>query len=65
MRLSLRDAQALVVNMTKAGYEKGVSGAHWGMFQQLYGGGCGTCSFDFSKSWRRETGTNPFRTRAT
>ena len=31
-----------VVNMAKAGYEKGVPGAHWGMFQQLYGGDSGT-----------------------
>jgi len=27
-----------VVNMAKAGYEKGVPGAHWGMFEQIYGG---------------------------
>ena len=31
-----------VVKMAKAGYEKGVPGAHWGMFQQLYGGDSGT-----------------------
>jgi hypothetical protein len=31
-----------VVNMAKAGYEKGVPGAHWGMFQQVYGGDSGT-----------------------
>ena len=28
--------------MAKAGYEKGVPGAHWGMFQQVYGGDSGT-----------------------
>jgi hypothetical protein len=31
-----------VVKLAKAGYEKGVPGAHWGMFQQLYGGDSGT-----------------------
>ena len=31
-----------VVKMAKAGYEKGVPGAHWGMFQQIYGGDSGT-----------------------
>jgi hypothetical protein len=31
-----------VVNMAKTGYEKGVPGAHWGMFQQVYGGDSGT-----------------------
>src|SRR6266436_2963859 len=31
-----------VVNMAKAGYEKGVPGAHWGMFQQIFGGESGT-----------------------
>ena len=31
-----------VVKMAKAGYEKGVPGAHWGMFQQVYGGEGGT-----------------------
>ncbi len=31
-----------VVKMAKAGYEKGVPGAHWGMFEQLYGGDSGT-----------------------
>jgi hypothetical protein len=28
--------------MAKAGDEKGVPGAHWGMFEQLYGGDSGT-----------------------
>jgi hypothetical protein len=31
-----------VVKMAKAGYEKGVPGAHWGMFEELYGGDNGT-----------------------
>jgi hypothetical protein len=31
-----------VVNMAKAGYEKGVPGAHWGMFEQIFGGEGGT-----------------------
>lgn len=31
-----------VVKMAKAGYEKGVPDAHWGMFEQLYGGDGGT-----------------------
>jgi hypothetical protein len=31
-----------VVNMAKAGYEKGVPGAHWGMFEQIFGGDGGT-----------------------
>lgn len=31
-----------VMKMVKAGYEKGVPDAHWGMFQQVYGGDGGT-----------------------
>jgi hypothetical protein len=31
-----------VVKMAKAGYEKGVPGAHWGMFEQIFGGESGT-----------------------
>lgn len=31
-----------VVKIVKAGYEKAVPGAHWGMFQELYGGEGGT-----------------------
>ncbi len=31
-----------VVKMAKAGYEKGVPGAHWGMFEEQYGGDSGT-----------------------
>jgi hypothetical protein len=31
-----------VVKMVKAGYEKGVPDAHWGMFQQMFGGDGGT-----------------------
>ena len=31
-----------VVNMAKAGYEKGVPGAHWGTFEQIFGGEGGT-----------------------
>jgi len=31
-----------VVKMAKAGYEKGVPEAHWGMFEQVYGGDGGT-----------------------
>jgi len=31
-----------VVKMAKAGYEKGVPDAHWGMFEQVYGGDGGT-----------------------
>jgi hypothetical protein len=31
-----------VVKMAKAGYEKGVSDAHWDMFEQVYGGDGGT-----------------------
>ena len=33
---------AEVVKMAKAGYEKGVPGAHWGMFEQIFGGESGT-----------------------
>jgi hypothetical protein len=31
-----------VVKMAKAGYEKAVPGAHWGLFEELYGGDGGT-----------------------
>jgi hypothetical protein len=31
-----------VVKMAKAGYEKSVSGSHWGMFEEVYGGDGGT-----------------------
>jgi hypothetical protein len=31
-----------VVKMAKAGYEKGVPGSHWGMFEEVYGGDGGT-----------------------
>ncbi len=31
-----------VVKMAKAGYEKGVPDAHWGMFEQVYGADSGT-----------------------
>jgi len=31
-----------VVKMAKAGYERGVPDAHWGMFEQVYGGDGGT-----------------------
>ncbi len=31
-----------VVKMFKAGYEKAVPGAHWGMFEEIYGGNGGT-----------------------
>jgi hypothetical protein len=31
-----------VVKMAKAGYEKGVPGSHWGMFEEVYGGEGGT-----------------------
>lgn len=31
-----------VVKMAKAGYEKGIPDAHWGMFEQVYGGDGGT-----------------------
>jgi hypothetical protein len=31
-----------VMKMVKAGYEKGVPSAHWGMFEQVYGGDGGT-----------------------
>src|SRR5260370_38393090 len=31
-----------VVSMAKAGYEKGVPGAHWRMFEQIFGGESGT-----------------------
>jgi hypothetical protein len=31
-----------VVKLAKAGYEKGVPGAHWGMFEEIYGGDGGT-----------------------
>ena len=30
------------VKMVRAAYEKGVAGAHWGMFEQMYGGDGGT-----------------------
>jgi hypothetical protein len=30
------------VKIVKAGYEKAVPGAHWGMFEQIYGGDGGT-----------------------
>lgn len=30
-----------VVKMAKAGYEKGVPDAHWGMFEEIYGGDAG------------------------
>ena len=33
---------AETVKMAKAGYEKGVPAAHWGMFEQVYGGDSGT-----------------------
>ena len=32
---------AETVKMAKAGYEKGVPAAHWGMFEQVYGGDSG------------------------
>ena len=31
-----------MVKIVKAGYEKAVPGAHWGMFQEVYGGDGGT-----------------------
>jgi hypothetical protein len=31
-----------VVKMAKAGYEKGLPDAHWGMFEEVYGGDGGT-----------------------
>ncbi len=31
-----------VVKLAKAGYDKGVPGAHWGMFELVYGGDAGT-----------------------
>jgi hypothetical protein len=31
-----------VVKMAKAGYEKGVPDAHWGMFEEMFGGDSGT-----------------------
>jgi hypothetical protein len=31
-----------VLKMAKAGYEKGVPGSHWGMFEEVYGGDGGT-----------------------
>jgi hypothetical protein len=31
-----------VVKMAKAGYEKAIPGAHWGMFREVYGGDGGT-----------------------
>ncbi|MBZ5660481.1 MAG: hypothetical protein LAO08_08750 [Acidobacteriia bacterium] len=33
---------AEVVKLAKAGYEKGVPDAHWGMFEEVYGGNGGT-----------------------